>query len=786
MHSFRLIIIFWIIILFSGVFPFRNGRAQVLLNGTVSLSGTGKHLKGVHITISGIKGGTVSDTAGRFIFTLPKPGNYQVKFTFLGCSPLEKQISPLKNGNYTLNASLEETSLMMNEIEIVDSRAERKVMETPMRMELIGAQTILENPGIQVTNVLDYVSGVNLSSTMGIFGSNQVVSMRGLSGDDQGRTLILLDGIPLNKSDGGSVNWNRINRGNIGDIMIIKGPGPAKYGSNAMGGVIEMNTKTFDNPVGGVLTVSYGSYETFRANYALGGKFAPAKKTYGFYYNLNGFYNRSAGYNPEIPEYIEPADTFYTNTYVREALIGGRLGYAFKNGQKLEAGLEFYNDKRGRGIEIYETGGAYDQHKNYMLRMRYQGSVKGLSWDLSGYYNNEGFRRMNEFMSDGAYNLYLVKSSRTDMGLNGNLGFKIGKYQQFIAGAEFKKGGVYGQDIYYTSTDLITNAGDIELYSAFIQDELKFVKGKIQVDAGLRFNAAVFHNGLFKIEYPSYSVEYLKNFEDTLISRHTWTDLDPKISVQYRFTDVSRIYLSIAKGFRAPNLDDLCRSGKTSQGFKISNPSLGPENLYNIETGGDVSLFKHLHLSASAYFSIGYDFMYTVATGDSVNMGYKLAPVLQKRNIGEVHIYGGEIDADYNFINNMSITAGYSLSVSDIVKYGGPVIDSTSDLVGKSLVDVPIHKITAGYSWNNKILSFNLLYKFVSSRWINDQNIPDPVLGVSKFPAYQTISFRLWHTFFSKLTFALDVENLFDVRYIDSHYQQSPGRMIMAEVDFTF
>jgi len=55
--------------------------------------------------------------------------------------------------------------------------------------------------------------------------------------------LVLLDGIPLNKSDEGSVNWNMINKDDIDQIKIIKGPGPAKYGSGAMGGVIELTSK---------------------------------------------------------------------------------------------------------------------------------------------------------------------------------------------------------------------------------------------------------------------------------------------------------------------------------------------------------------------------------------------------------------------------------------------------------------------------------------------------------------------------------------------------------------
>jgi len=774
-------------LLFTAVFfPFLTASAQVLLGGTVKSSGTGSCLTGVHISIAGIKGGAVSDSNGRYSVHLPGPGKYQVKFTYVGCRTRETTVEAGSPGSLILDMFLEPVATMMNEVEVVDRRDERKILETPMRMALIGSRTILENPGQQITNVLDYVSGMNLNGTMGIYGSSQVVSMRGLSGNDQGRTLILLDGIPLNKSDGGSVNWNRINRDNVDDILVIKGPGPAKYGSNAMGGVIEMNTRMPDKPIQGYLSASYGTYETFRANFMVGGKLNLKKKGKGFYYNLNGFYTRSAGYNPEIPEYLEPADTFYTNTYLREVLVGGRFGYIFNNKQMVEAGFEFYDDKRGRGIEIYEQGGGYDKHENYMGRVRYRGKTDKVDWEVNGYFNQEGFRRMNEFMSDGAYNLYLVESDRIDMGVSGSLNWDIGKAQALSGGIDFKKGSVYGQDIYYTSTDLITNAGEIELYALFLQDELKLAGGKLKINAGLRFNAAVYHDGLFRIDYPSYSVEYLKNFQDTAIPQHTWFDIDPKISVQYQFTPSDRIYLSVAKGFRAPNLDDLCRSGKTSAGFRISNPDLGPENLYNFETGADAGIFKWLDLAASFYFSIGYDFMYTVATGDSVNMGYKMAPVLQKRNISEVHILGGELDAVFTLPCQMSLTAGYTLSVSDIARNNAAFVDSFSDLTGKSLVDVPIHKITAGYTWLNKIISVNLLYKFVSSRWINDQNQVDPILGVSKFPAYQILSFRIWHTFFKKLTLAIDVDNVFDVKYIDNHYQQSPGRILMAEISFVF
>ena len=774
-------------LLLQGVFLSVPASGQISVNGNVSLKSTGKPLSGAHVTISGLKSGAVTDGSGNFMLTVPEKGRYTLKATYVGCTnlvrPLEIDTVPVP----FLRLVMEDFSVLMNEITIVGGKDDsRHLLSEPLRMSRISTEMIRTQPGQQITSVLDNISGVNLNSTTGIYGSSQVVSMRGMSGNDQGRTLILLDGVPLNKSDGGSVNWNRINRDNIGEILLIKGPGPAEYGSSAMGGVISMTSLRPVKKISGTLNASYGTFNTFKADYSIGGLLRTGARSGSLYYNLNGFYTRSDGYNPEIPEYLEPGDTFLVNTYVREAQLAGSLAYRFRNGQEIEAGAEIYNDKRGRGVEIYENGGAYDQHQNYMVRLRYQGNWKKLEWRISGFYNQEGFRRMNEFMSDGSYNLYLVKSKRIDMGATGALAIRAGKHQQIRTGLDFKRGSVYGQDIYYTSTDLVTNAGEMELYALYLQDEVTLANGRLKMNAGLRLNGAVFHDGLFTIEYPSYSIEYLSDFQDTMIPTHTWMALDPKLSVQYLFNPDSRIYVSFGKGFRAPNLDDLCRTGKRSEGLRIANPGLGPENLYNIEAGGDVKLFKKLQLSVSAYYSTGLDFIYSVATGDSVNMCYKMAPITQKQNISEVRLYGGEADAEWAILKNMKFSVGYTLSLSRITGYESFPGDTTGNLTGKSLVDVPVHKIVAGYSWTNQIVSFNLNYKYVSSRWINDQNSVDLLIGSAKFPAFHLFGFRAWHVFFKKLTVALDVDNLFDVRYIDNRYLRSPGRVITGELTFNF
>ncbi len=756
------------------------------IKGAVSSSFNGKPLAGAHVVIHETGQGVITDASGGYTFQLRNTGRYTIKVSFLGYVPEEKHVKLNDKQSLILDFTLSLQIFDSPEVEITDSRPEQAVQSVPQRMALITAQAITENPGQNITAVLDYISGVNLTSTMGIFSNNTIVTLRGLSGNDQGRTLVLLDNIPLNKSDEGTVNWNLINRDNVEKIEVTKGPGSARYGSGAMGGVINIRTKRPDGKISGTATAGYGTFNTFGFRYALTGILGPKRPSRGFFYDLNGFYNQSDGYNAEIPEYLEPADTFTVNTFLREASLGAKLGYRFNEKNTISVNAGFYNDKRGRGMEIYEVDGAWERHGTWQASLDYQGSGKNLSWNVNLFTLNEYFNRINEYMSEGEYNLYLVKSHRVDQGVLAGAETKAGQYQQISGGFEFRQGSVDGKDIYYTSTDLISNAGKMENYAIYLQDELHLAHNQLQIDVGLRLNYAVFHHGSFTIENPSYSIEYMVPYQDTLIPQHIWFQADPKFSIQYRFTPETRLYVTIARGFRAPNLDDLCRTGKKRNGFKISNPALKPETLDNYETGADLLLFKKLHIAPSLYYAIGHDFMYYVSTGDSVNMGYKITPVFQKQNISRVDILGAELDLDIEPAKWLTLFANYAYAHSTITRFepANPAIDS--NLTGKFLTDVPMHKITAGATWKNRFVNLNLMWEYIGSRWINDQNSIDPVLQISKYPAYYTFNLRAWHTFFKHIVAALNIDNIFDVIYIDDRLQHNPGRMIKIEITVNF
>ncbi|MBN1198509.1 MAG: TonB-dependent receptor [Bacteroidales bacterium] len=774
---------------FLGIFLLCNPVwlfASGLITGTVRDSFTQKPLCGAHVLLIGTSLGTWTNDRGEYKLPIDSAGFYLISASFLGYQSSIKEISIQETQHLRISFALNLSVMTVKEVEIKGSRNDRMILTTPMRMERVDQESIMDSPGAGITDILDYVSGVNTSSSLGLFDNSTVVAMRGMSGTDQGRTLVLMDGFPINKSDEGTVNWHLINRENVSEIEITKGPGPARYGSHAMGGVIDIKSRQPEEKIGGIATVEYGTFHTFGFRYSMGGLIPVNNPEKGFLYNLNGFYRISDGYNGEIPEYLEPGDTFYVDTKLREAKIGLVAGYRFNKQHAIEVSSSFFNDKRGRGVQIYEIDGAHEKHDTWQITARYQGNRKYWNWEIAGYWFTEGYSRLNEYMSEGEYNLYKVKSIRTDRGIKGDLTFASGNHHSLSAGIDYHLGDVEGQDIYYTSTDLITNSGKMQTYAMFLQDELTLAKNKVRINVGIRLNYAVFSQGMFLAEYPSYSIQYLQDYQDTLIPVHTWFNIDPKCSVQYQFNSSDRIYLSVAKGFRAPNLDDLCRTGKKRGGFKIANPALNPENLYNIETGFDVTILRHFILSPSIYYSIGYDFLYYLATGDSVNLGYRLDPVYQKRNISQVDIVGLDFDISWTPVSQIMMTANYSFVQSKITRFQQPDSTGGVDLTGKYLTDVPRHKASVILTWKNRIIHTKVMWKYVGSRWINDQNEPDIDLGYSMFPAYHTFSFKLWHTFFHHLTLALNVDNLFNVQYISEKIQLSPGRIITGEITVKF
>ena len=594
------------------------------LTGFIYSKYSGYPLANANILLANTKYVTVSDSEGSFHIDKIPVGLYTLQVNYIGYRLYINSIDLTKNPNISVKIFLIDSVITKKEIIIVANSGESERLTN--RSHFIPMKKIESMPGQGIAEIFDYLPGVTISNTFGIFSSKTNVTMRGLPANNQGRVLVLLDGIPLNKSDEGSVNWNLINKNNIEHIRVIKGPGPAMYGSGSMGGVIEMISKKPSKKITADLLIDYGTYNTMGANINLGGLFIKSKVFKNIYWGLSVSGKKSDGYISDLTPYTVDPDSILSPIFLKEFNSTARVGYNFSKKQNVEIQFGYFNDIRGNGFKIFESYGANSQHDTYLGNVKYTGAYKKISWNFLCFFNHENYERLYEYLKDGEYQLYGADSKRDDKGLNIYLTYERIKYNKITTGLNYRLGSVDGADIYYTSTDIISNAGKMAMSAAFLQDEISLIKNKLHANIGLRYEFASFYDGLFKIDYPSYSIAFYSGFNDTVMKTKHWDALCPKFSIEYTFNEKNRIYFSAAKGFTAPILDDLCRTGKRKGTFRIANPDLNPELLTNFELGYDLGFRKNLQIATSVYYSIGKDFLYYISTGDSVNMGYMIAP----------------------------------------------------------------------------------------------------------------------------------------------------------------
>jgi len=755
------------------IIPFSFSIAQKV-SGKVIDSETQLSLNGANIIVLETGTGSISDSKGKYEFILQKPGEFTILVSYLGYTPLKKKVKSENGINILLDFAMQLQMIETNPVVISATRNQQAINTIPARIQNVNKTqiTFIASPSLDAS--LSYIPGVNVNRTLGIFANKSIVSMRGLSGKDQSRTLVMIDGVPINKTDGGSVNWNLFSKDYVENIEVCKGPVSSLYGSNAMGGSINIITRKPAKKMEGNAELSYGTYNTKAISLNIGGRpFTNATKA--FYWMLSGFGRQSDGYIAQTDLNITP---YTVKSYLKEGGGNLKLGYLFNTHQQIETNLTYYNDERGGGETVYEDNGNYTQHKTYHSRTTYKYSSGKTDITANFFFLRENYKAVNEYIKDATYSLYDVDSKRTDAGINFSISHKINAKNTLTSGIDLKQGNVDAADIYYSSTDKINNKGKMNFAAAFLQDEFEILKDKLKIVAGLRFDYAKFLDGGFTIETPSSANDYMNVYQIQEIPDADFNALSPKISLLYTIHPNLKSYISYAVGFRPPTLDDMCRSGKIKGGFKVVNPYLKPETLSNYELGFTYQK-DNLQITPSIYYSIGKDFMYYVTTGDSVNQGFKVSPVFQSRNLSKVEIYGFELGINYQFKSNISLFANYAYSHSQIKEYKllNPLTDI--DINNKFLTDVPNHSVSLGCLWKNKLVNTSVNLKYVGKKWVNDSNMPDDKYGLdAQYPDYIIIDLNFRKQLISFLETRLSIENFLNTMIYDSKNLKAPGRFI--------
>ena len=728
---------------------------------------TGVGLSGAYLFIKPGKHYTTSEIDGD-VFTMGVPHKeVTITISYVGYADTFYTVD-LSRSNFMHRFELRQLSEKIDQVVVTATRTSKEINSVPASIDVIGAKEYQLRANTNLDDLLGSVAGVVVNRSWGIFSKNTSVTMRGL--ESAARTLILLNGAPMNKLAGGPVNWHLINPDQVDRIEIVKGPASTLYGANAVGGAINIITKQPNKKFEGVARAFYASYDTYGASLNVGQNFE--KDNRGLSYTTYSFYRSGEGYY--FDEGINFDDTD-EKTYLEEYNIGGTLSYRYSKKSKLTIDYKFHDDFRGDGRKVYEEDGSYYSYTVNFGQVRYETELAGFDVNVLGYVQDEGYYRQNESVnSSNEYRLYETNSVKRDVGAIVNLGRRLSQNHELVFGVDTKSGLLTSVDDYMTSTDSINYEGQMDFVGAYIQDEMKYLGGKLHLTAGIRVDRARFYNGSLQVDNPSKTTGFDGSFRDEF-EENDWVAISPKVAARYKFSNKFSTYASVASGFNPPKIDDLCKSGKITKGFKLANPELEPETLWNYEVGFDYKPSKKLSVSTSLYYSRGIDIHNLVGTGDTVDTGgATLKPVLRKLNISEVEITGAELSFAWKFVKDFEFITNYSYSRSLVQNF---VTNDGEDLSGNYIIEVPPHTLFVGLFYRGKLFDASLDYNYTDAIWVDIQN-------TSEVDPYDIWNFKISRGFGKHWGVSLTVQNLLDNQYIDRKERKSPGRFTVFELSY--
>lgn len=209
----------------------------------------------------------------------------------------------------------------MDEVVVTATRDTQEIRKTPANVTVITAEDINKTGATTVVDVLDRLESIQFRTYSGN-ASQAAIDMRGFGGDNPyGKTLVLLDGRRLNRTDMSSINWLSIPVNSIERIEIVRGPGSVLYGDAAAAGVINIITKKGKGKPAFNASVLAGSYGLHDERVSVTGA------TNKFTYALTGENQFSWGYR-ERSKYAAAGGGFDVG-YAAHDLLNISLGVSF-------------------------------------------------------------------------------------------------------------------------------------------------------------------------------------------------------------------------------------------------------------------------------------------------------------------------------------------------------------------------------------------------------------------------------------------------------------------------
>ncbi len=669
----------------------------------------------------------------------------------------------------------EEGLVFKDQIVVTPGRQEQASGDAPAPITVFDRETIEMIQPEKMADLFKTIPGVEIEGE-GPFRGIPVI--RGLSSN---RVLILVDGQRLNNARESTsfagIQPALVNLSEVERIEVLRGPASVQYGSDAIGGVVNIITRqpNLGAPgfkIGGDVALEYGTISDSQA-----GRVSVTGTGSGFSFYAGGSYEQVDDYtaadgaadDSRYEDYVLEDNTV-PNSGMEQTNFNG--GVKFLTGRqgvlRVDAEVVRTKDIGFPGFSL-ETNGIEFTFPNFdrdKIGVAWEsGPVWGLSdISLSAFYQGINKESSSIFSFPGYTSDTFTKSEIDSLGFNAQSIADAGNHH-LTFGLDFYTDNVednaltgtcYGPFCLPPSTEVAVPKSEQTGFGVYIQDGLALSE-QVRLQLGLRGDTFSFVSE----DDPDYPGEPF-DVTDSAVSGN--------VGVTWSVTDNVNLTATVARGFRTPNLQERSYTGVSTDQTTIilQNPSLNAESSWNYEVGTKVRYDRYsggLHI----FYNELKDFITLEFLGEDPVTGLDLA---QFANIEKATIWGAEFDLQ-------AIFADWWTAFGSIA-----YIEGDNNITNEPLPSIPPLKVILGVRYQR-----SSWWSEANLRFLDRQNrLPesDPFFdtGTVGFTVYDV---RGGYDFNCGLGVLIALENITDKLYNEPYNNRpEPGRNLKATLRYRF
>ncbi len=235
-----------------------GARGQLV--GSVTDSASGQALPDAVVAVEGTQLRALTSSTGRYQIAGIDSGVYIVRIAAIGYRAVTRRDLAIAPGErHQLDVALQRAPVQLSQMSVTASRTEEQSGQSTASVAVLTGEQLVDLGAIRVDAALRYIPGVTLNNDQ-----NNDVSIRGSTGVAEGigsRVLMMVDGHPLLSADGGEIDFNALPLLDVDRVEVVKGAYSAAYGSNALGGVINLITTPISDRRQTIVEADYGTYD---------------------------------------------------------------------------------------------------------------------------------------------------------------------------------------------------------------------------------------------------------------------------------------------------------------------------------------------------------------------------------------------------------------------------------------------------------------------------------------------------------------------------------------------